>query len=355
MPNAQSINQNPRQDALPDFRNTGVILRTVLLANGMALLLAAAEADSWGAIALRMADNSTLLEPVLLLVLLLLFALNPALIRLPYRRGAAAVVALAAAATLLVAGLGGELYIPSADYSHFYLARDALLGGTTSGLILGYFRLRLHALSPALAEARLQALRARIRPHFLFNSINAVLSIVRSDPQSAEAALEDMSDMFRAAMAASGDLVPIRQEIALARQYLALEQLRMGDRLKVAWHTEDLPDDALLPPLILQPLLENAVYHGIEPLAGGGTIDIRLYRSGRKILLEMYNPRQEQGSHHTGNKMALNNIRERLDLQFDIEASYTAEAGRDFYRVQVLLPYLKEEAHTASPSASRPA
>ena len=106
---------------------------------------------------------------------------------------------------------------------------------------------------------------------------------------------------------------------------------------------EELPEDALLPPLILQPLLENAVYHGIEPLIEGGLIDVRLYRSSNEIHLEMYNPRQEQGDHHIGNKMALTNIRERLALQFDIEASYSVESGKDFYRVHIMLPYVKEE------------
>ena len=104
---------------------------------------------------------------------------------------------------------------------------------------------------------------------------------------------------------------------------------------------ENLPEDALLPPLILQPLLENAVYHGIEPLAEGGLIDIRLYCSGNELHLEMYNPREEQGVHHEGNKMALSNIRERLNLQFDIEARYTVESGKDFYRLHILLPLCK--------------
>jgi two-component system sensor histidine kinase AlgZ len=218
-----------------------------------------------------------------------------------------------------------------------------LLSATAAALLLGYFRLRTQALSPALQDARLQALQARIRPHFLFNTINAVLSIVRTDPKRAETALEDMSDLFRMAMARTGDLVPLRQEVALSRQYLALEQLRLGGRLKVSWHTEGMPDDALLPPLILQPLLENAVYHGIEPLAEGGTIDIRLTCEGNDLHLGIYNPRQIRGDCHEGNKMALVNIRERLSLQFDIEASYKVEAGGDFYRVQITLPYLREE------------
>ena len=152
-----------------------------------------------------------------------------------------------------------------------------------------------------------------------------------------------MSDLFRMAMSHNDDLVPVREEIKFARQYLALEQLRLGERLRVNWHTENLPDDASIPPLMLQPLLENAVYHGIEPLAEGGVIDIRLYQQGNEMHLEMSNPRREQGGHHAGHKMALDNIRERLILQFDIEAHYTVEAGKDFYRVHIMLPYIREE------------
>ncbi len=343
MTRTQSINQNTLPDALPNFRSLGVTLRVVLLVNGMALLVALAQAASWTDIAQRVFAISALLQPVLLSSLLLLFALNSLLARLAYWQGAAAVLLLAGLVTLAVYFLGGELYAPLIVYGHFHSARNALLGSAIAALLLAYFRLRAHALSPALHKARLQALQARIRPHFLFNSINAVLGIMRADPKRAETALEDMADLFRMAMAHDGALVPARHEVALARQYLALEQLRLGERLKVNWHTEDMPDNALLPPLMLQPLLENAVYHGIEPLAEGGVIDIKLYRSGNELHLEMYNPRQEQSSRHAGNKMALTNIRERLSLQFDLEARYTTETGKDFYRVHIMLPYVQEK------------
>ena len=343
MTRTQSINQNTLPDALPDFRSLGVTLRVVLLVNGMALLVALAQASSWADIAQRVFAISALLQPVLLTSLLLLFALDSLLARLAYWQGAAAVLLLAGLVTLAVYHLGGELYAPLIEYGHFHAARNALLGSTSAALLLAYFRLRAHALSPALHKARLQALQARIRPHFLFNSINAVLGIVRANPKRAETALEDMADLFRMAMAHDGAMVPARHEVALARQYLALEQLRLGERLKVNWHTEDMPDNALLPPLMLQPLLENAVYHGIEPLTEGGVIDIKLYRSDNEMHLEMYNPRQEQSSRHAGNKMALTNIRERLSLQFDLEARYTVEAGKNFYRVHIMLPYVQEK------------
>lgn len=343
MPDIQSINQNGLPDALPNFRNLGVALRSLLLVNGMVLLAVSALAASWQDIAQNMIDVSALLQPALLLNLLLLYMFNPWLARLTYRQGSSAVLLLVMASSLAIYQFGGELYAPTGEHGYFHPLRNTLVAGVIAGMMLTYFRLRAQVLSPALHEARLQALQARIRPHFLFNTINAVLGIVRADPKRAETALEDMADLFRMAMAQNADQVAVHKEVELARQYLALEQLRLGERLKVSWQVQDLPDDALMPPLILQPLLENAVYHGIEPLTIGGAIDIKLHLSDKKIHLDVRNPRQAQSDRHAGNKMALTNIRERLALQFDMEAQYTVETGKDFYHVHIMLPYVREE------------
>lgn len=343
MQNPQIIRQNHRPDALPDFRSLGVLLRAVLFTNGVALFLATMRAESWQGIPELLIQNAARLEPVLFSSLLLLYVLGPQLSRLSYWQGYAAVLGGIAAVALVVVYIGGGLYFsPNVD-SYFRKVRYVFLGLAAAALLLAYYRLRAHALSPAVDRARLQALRARIRPHFLFNCINTVLSMVRADPKRAETALEDMSDLFRMAMAHDDELVPLKHEVELSRRYLALEQLRLGDRLRVAWHTADLPPDAMVPPLILQPLLENAVYHGIEPMAGGGEIDIRLELKGGEIRLEIRNPRSEPAKHHSGNKLALGNIRERLSLLFDIEAQYTVESGEDFYRVKITVPYVKGE------------
>ena len=342
MPDTPSINQNPFPDALPNFRNMGVALRSLLLVNGMALLTAILLASSWRDITHYMVDFSALLQPVLLLNLLLLYILNPWLARLNYRQGVGVVLLLVMVVTLMVYHLGGAIYIFGVENGYFQSWRNAIVSMAITMVLLVYFRSRAQELSPALHEARLQALQARIRPHFLFNTITAVLGIMRADPQRAETALEDMADLFRMSMAQNKDLVAVGKEVALARQYLALEQLRLGDRLAVNWSTHDLPDDALIPPLMLQPLLENAVYHGIEPLTEGGMIDIKLYRSGKEIHLEVRNPCQAHGKRHSGNKIALTNIRERLALQFDVEAHYTVQAAKDFYYVHIMLPYSKE-------------
>ena len=346
----RSIKQNALPDALPNFRNLGVILRILLFSNGLALLQAVLQANIWQDVPLRLMQISLLFTPVLLGSLLLLWLLRPSLQRLPYRQGVLAVTVLVAILTLVIFYSGGELY-RSADIaaSNFDAVRYVLLSVLVCGFLLMYFRLRARGLSHALHDARLQVLRARIRPHFLFNTINAVLGIVRSQPMQAETALQDMADLFRMAMSNAHDLVPLRKEIQLSKQYIALEQLRMGERLHVDWHIRGMPDDALVPPLLLQPLLENAVYHGIEPLPQGGVISVALSRNGSDIRLQVENPCALRNGDvpHDGNRMAMQNIRERLQLLFDVEARYRVESGKDFYRVDITLPYTKEKQRGA--------
>ncbi|MDD5299272.1 MAG: histidine kinase [Gallionella sp.] len=373
MNNPRSIKQKAWPDTLPNFRNLGVTLRILLACNGLALLQALLQAGRWADVPQLMMQIAALLTPILLSALLLLWAAQPWLSRLAYWHGVLAVNVVVVVLTLSIYHFGGELYHPLGhDDAWFDVVRYALLGMLVCGILLAYFRWRSQVLSRALHDARLQVLRARIRPHFLFNTINAVLGIVRTQPKQAETALEDMADLFRMAMSDAQDLVPLRQEIELSKQYIALEQLRMGERLRVDWQIQDVPDDMLIPPLLLQPLLENAVYHGIESLSQGGCINIVLSRSGDKLRLGVENPCAARGDEaqnaapgslpqedagsptgsgkfrkltrpHTGNRMALQNIRERLDLLFDAEARYQVESGKDFYRVEIMLPCMKEK------------
>ena len=345
MPETRSINQNIAPKLLPNFRNLGTVLRIVLLANGIALLVAVAQTTSLSALQNSLLHGSALLQPVLLSSLLVLYVLNPVLAREQHWRGVLLVAVVTAAVTVMIDALGGELFSAPNDAGLFRYVRHALVSIAVSLMLLAYFRLRVLALSPAKQEARLQALQARIRPHFLFNTINAVLSIVHADPKRAETALEDMADLFRMAMEEPRELVALSKEVELARQYLAIEALRLGERLAVHWDTQNMPPDALIPPLILQPLLENAVYHGIEPLSEGGIIEVRLYRDGKELHLEVRNPAPGQTAPHTnGNKMALANIRERLALLFDVEAQYQVESDADHYKVHILVPYVNGQA-----------
>ena len=344
MNEARSIKQNTRADGLPNFRNLGITLRILLINIGLALTLALLLANSWADVPDNVIQIAALQTPIILSSLLLLWAMQPWLSRLSYWRGTLVVNVIVMSVTLVIYSIGKDLFRPMGSEPYFDVVRYALLSLIVCAILLMYFRLRTQVLSHALLDARLQVLRARIRPHFLFNTINAVLGIVRAQPKQAEAALEDMSDLFRMAMADVQDLAPLGLEIKLCKQYLALEQLRMGERLSIDWQLKDVPDDALIPPLLLQPLLENAVYHGIEPLSQGGCINITLEMSDKRMHIRVENPcvLRREGA-HKGNKRALGNIRERLELLFDVEAHYQVEVGKDFYRVEIAFPYVVKE------------
>lgn len=332
-----SINQTGAGIRLPNFCNLGVMLRTLLVANLLVLAAALARASSLSAAALEFQLMAAYCEPVLIVSLIALCGARRALHSMGYAASLATIMAFEVLLAWGVSVTGAEL-LPGRQ--PMPLAQLSLLTLFVTGCVLAYFDLRARALSPAIAEARIQALQARIRPHFLYNSINAVLSLIRSEPRRAERALEDLADLFRVLMADNRTLAPIGSEVELVRQYLAIESLRLGERLRVAWRIEGMPADALVPPLLLQPLVENAVYHGIEPAPGGGEIAIEVGLAGSQLVMTLTNPVPAESRQTVGNKMALANIRERLQLHFDAEASMKSEVRDAIYRVTIRMPYL---------------
>ena len=339
MPSA-SINQNGEYPStLPAFCNLGVSLRILLAVDLASVLAALIKAGNFVGLQDELIALSVFVQPVLLASLILLCLLNNPLHRLPYYMGMIAVAGL----TLLLTAV---MY--QASVAYFSLAAGGLIVAlvfclcATATLLL-YFHLRQRALSPALDEARLQALQARIRPHFLFNSLNAVLGLIRTEPRRAERVLEDLAELFRALMGDSRRLVTLQKEIELCRGYLELEQLRLGERLHVDWHIDKMPNDALIPPLVVQPLLENAVYYGIEPSSGAGLISINIYRNRKQVHIVLRNPYLTEGHHHQGNKMALTNITQRLALHYDAEASLMHNITGQIYQVHIIIPYITSD------------
>jgi two-component system sensor histidine kinase AlgZ len=335
-----SINQTGTGIRLPNFCNLGVMLRAVVVVNLFILaaaLMRAAPKD----FAPEFVALAGFTEPALIVSLLVLCPARRLLHALGYVGSWAAVLLFEVALCGLLYNVGRGLF-PGPFAMPF--SQVALLSLLATGGTLAYFDLLSRALSPAIAEARIQALQARIRPHFLYNSINAVLSLIRAEPRRAERALEDMADLFRVLMADNRTLAPIGDEIELAKQYLAIESIRLGDRLRVAWKTDGVPRDALVPPLVLQPLVENAVYHGIEPSESGGEISVEAVREGGRIVLCLTNPYPGESKITAGNRMAIANIRERLQLHFDAEADMNSEVKDGMYRVTIRLPYLTAAA-----------
>ena len=331
-----SINQNALSNGLPDFRNLGVIARVLIGVHLLAFGALLAAASGWDDLLERLMLAAGFIEPILLASLLSLVLMSPWLIRLRFAAGAGVVLALVLAVTALAYdGVARVFGVPVGAA----LLQALLLAAITTLVLLGYLRLVNKAYSPALAEARLQALQARIRPHFLFNSLNAVLSLIRRDPVRAERALEDLADLFRTLMSDARQFVHLADEIALLERYASLEQLRLGERLRIVWELDAAPSDAILPPLVLQPLLENAIYHGVEPSTEPAEVVVRIAQRGDRLRVLIENPFSERHVHHAGNRMAIENIRERLMLFFDAEARLSARIEGQRYIAEIEMPY----------------
>ena len=312
-------------------------MRVLLVVNCGAALGVLAANREWRFFLAEFIEMAVVIEPVTLASLAILGLAGPWLARLPKWFGAVLVILLVLLVTAAVRGLFAAMHLIEPEAAGF--SRTSLWVVIGVALLLGWFEMSGRARSPALAEARLLALTARIRPHFLFNALNAVLGVMRSDPRRAETALEELADLFRVLMRENADLVPLSEEILVARQYINLERLRLGERVRVRWDMTACPPDPLVPPLMLQPLLENAVYHGIEPSTEPGEITIRFERTDSRLRMELSNPMRPADGHKHGNQMALANIRERLMLFFDLEATMTTQISAGRFCVSIEFPY----------------
>jgi two-component system sensor histidine kinase AlgZ len=228
-------------------------------------------------------------------------------------------------------------------YVHWpFVLKNVAIAFILTGPVLRYFYVQhqWRANVRAEAEARLQSLQSRIRPHFFFNSMNMIASLTRTNPEKAEAAVQDLADLFRASLRDAKQFHSFRDELDLCERYLDIEKLRLEDRLNLDWQISDIPLDAYVPPLMIQPLLENAIYHGIEPRTAGGTITIRGKKENNQIQLNIENPlpiaRDEARS---GNRIAQENIRARLDALFANRGDMQVTEDNDTYRVTVTWPY----------------
>lgn len=350
---------SPVETTIPDCCNIGVIFRVLLAVNLVILAVMLLRSNELRSGLLQFVESSILIELACLSSLLVLCAVRKiVLMTAPWcQRLACALVP--AAVTVLVVDFLLSLSLFVGTFSDLIVLKAGLTAGMFGIALQHYFELRTRAFSPALAEARLQALQARIRPHFLFNSLNAVLSLIRTEPRQAETALEDLAELFRVLLRDARDLTTLDAEIRLCRQYLSIEKIRLGERLQVRWQRTDISDSVLrkaqIPSLLLQPLLENAVHYGVEPASKPVLIQINLSRSIDRIQIDVINPylpvqesaddesagNQAIRNESTRNHMALDNIRQRLALLYDVEAQLTTTTARGFFAVRVRFPYVK--------------
>lgn len=244
-----------------------------------------------------------------------------------------------------VAGIVGTVhgFGPGREDFALFQLQSVLSVALISAAFLRYLFMRAQWRTEMLAqsEARVQALQARIRPHFLFNSLNTIASLIPDDPEGAERATEDLADIFRGSMRRADNLICLSEELELAQKYLQMEQRRLGDRLQVDWQVSELPEGASILPLTLQPLLENAVAHGIQPRVEGG--ELRIFGRGEKdkVVITISNPVGPNEHISEGHGMALENIRERLDLAFGSGSSLITHQNDEQFFAVLSFPYVK--------------
>lgn len=230
--------------------------------------------------------------------------------------------------------------ISSASHWEF-LIHNLLIGGIISALALHYFYVQHQWRMKIQAESctKLQLLQARIRPHFLFNSMNTIASLTRTRPEVAERITEDLAELFRMLFREDQELIPWSRELTLSQHYIDIEKQRLGERLSIRWDVAMIPDDTMVPALILQPLLENAIFHGIEPEIAGGSIIVSGEFKANKVIITIQNTNSNNLVHRQGNKMALANIEERLRAHFQDNADIVCQAQDDIYYVVLTMPY----------------
>lgn len=336
---------------LPDFCNIRAVFAVVVVGELLAFVLTLASlsrATFWYDLSL----TSLFVQWIALLSAAALCVTRRMLVRLGNSQAAAVSYGLLLAVTLAASAIaywimrhaGDALAVSRVSQVEFVL-RNVAMSAIINAVVLRYLYVqhqwKMHIQSES--RARIEALQARIRPHFLFNSMNVIASLTRSQPERAEQAVEDLADLFRASLAGADHQVQLDEEIEIAQRYLHIEQLRLGDRLKVEWDLDDVPGDALVPPLVLQPLLENAIYHGIEPCQNGGTIQIIGRIAGKRLAILIRNPLPGAAdpSDHIGNRMALSNIQQRLQVFYERPGKLIAGVVDNNYQVKIDIPCVR--------------
>ncbi|MBI3899768.1 MAG: histidine kinase [Gammaproteobacteria bacterium] len=346
--------QRHERNFLPDFGSFGMAIRFILLAELIAIIItigrnAVFDEQAWQDF--NMLSAFAIAISLFSVVILKLAA--PLLRRTSVAFGSVLVVVLLLFVTAI--GTDGMIFalhdfglIPERwpAWRESLIIRSLMVAFIISVFGLRYViaQHRAEVEARAQQEARMQALQSRIRPHFLFNSLNSVASLTRSNPEKGEAVLHDLADLFRVLLADARKLVPISAEREISRQYLEIEKIRLGDRLTVQWNmSPNIPRAALIPALTMQPLLENAIYHGIEPRFAGGAIKIDMWAEGETLNILISNPLPDvrKNTPGKGNKIAQENTRQRLTTQFGAAASLQAFEEGGQYHVKVKMPIVR--------------
>ncbi|MDH3586655.1 MAG: histidine kinase [Gammaproteobacteria bacterium] len=350
---SSSSAESESQVYLPDFCATGTVFVVVLVAALVAIVLTLAGTTESGRFLFELSKTALFVLWLALLGCALMCVLRSRLEEAGKTRAFALGYVILLAMCLLLAEIAYQLTRIFAESviihdSHAgFLFRTFMVSAIVIALGMRYLYVSSEWRRSIVleAQARISALQALIRPHFLFNSMNTIASLTRTDPRQAEEAVEDLSDLLRANLGSSKNRTSLKQELETAAIYQRIEKLRLGDRLKVRWDVADLPMRALIPSLTIQPLLENAIYHGIELLPDGGEVTVTGKRDGRDLVISMSNP-VASGTERSkrGNKMAMGNIRQRFELAYGNRAAVEISDESDRFTVSLRFPLEEGEA-----------
>jgi two-component system, LytTR family, sensor histidine kinase AlgZ len=327
------VTPRPERVLVFDACHVGVILRAVLFVETVmaaGAMFGAANAADW---LLRVSVLSGAALPATLAWLIVACSLKKFLARLAPAAQQVFGIAMGA-----LAGLYGCALIALAGFANRVpWFASAVSGALLSAALVAALVLRAKGRMPADTQARLSELQARIRPHFLFNTLNSAIALVREDPARAETILEDLSDLFRHALMDPSQTMTLAEEVALARRYLDIEQVRFGDRLQVEWAIDAPAGGARLPALLLQPLVENAVKHGVEPSAAGAQVKVSTQRRGSTVVIKVTNT-VPAGQGRRGHGVAQDNVRDRLRLLHDVQGQFQTGLKDGMYQVRIEVP-----------------
>ena len=332
---------------LPDLSSARAVFMLVLISELLVVIhqLATPQglARGWS----NLATTSIFVQWIVLTSSAFIYLARPHLKFLPVQKAVLLTLGGVVSITFIFSLAAQQLARPF-SFDLVLILKNTVVALIIAAMLLRYFYIQreLSIQQQVIHTARLDSLLGHIRPHFLFNSMNIINSLIRIDPEKAEEAVEDLSVLFRSSLQSNSSLIPIQQEIDLSNSYLRIEQNRLGKRLKVNWNIKELPPQIMIPPFTLQPLVENAVYHGIQPLEEGGCINITIYLLNTEVQISVENPMPIDEVISRGNQVALKNIRSRLAMLYDNKARLTARikgsGHRKFYEARVIYPYSPE-------------
>ncbi len=337
---------------LPDFCAAGTLFIVLLVAELVAIVLTLAAHAPPGEFLLTLSKISFFVLWLTLLGVAVMCQLRGWLERAGKTRAFVASFIILEILCLVVAELAWQLPvrivgISVVDDTHTdFLLRTLAISSIFIALAMRYLYVSSEWRRSIVleAQARISALQALIRPHFLFNSMNTIASLTRTDPRQAEEAVEDLSDLLRASLSSNRDRTTLKEELEVAAIYNRIEKLRLGDRLRLRWDIDDLPMRARIPSLTIQPLIENAIYHGVELLPDGGDVSVTGKREGKYLTIAVTNPvAPGKRRNKDGNKMALANIRQRFELAYGNRATVDISQGDGTYSVTLRFPVDEDE------------